>query len=63
MEKKRRDLRHQPIMVELDGEVKEYASITDFCNEEGFAYHTVLQWMHGLHKPCIDIKITKLEKR
>ena len=63
MEKKKRNLKCMPISVELEGQVKEYASISDFCREEGFSYPTIIQWMHGKHKPSIDIKITKLEKR
>lgn len=63
MEKKKRDLRSKPIIVEYDGQVKEYASAKDFCEKEGFAYSTVLLWIKGAVKPSIDIKITKVERR
>ena len=62
MEKKRR-LRETPIIVELEGTIKEYSSISEFCREEGFAYATVYQWLTGKSNPCIDIKITKVERR
>ena len=63
MENRRRDLRSKPIIVEYDGQVKEYASVRDFCAKEGFSYPTALLWVRGTVKPSIDIKITKVERR
>lgn len=62
MEKRRKDLRSKPIIVEYDGQVKEYASVRDFCVKEGFSYPTVLLWVKGVVKPSIDIKITKVKR-
>lgn len=63
METKKRNLRSQPIIVEYNGEVKEYESISEFCKTEGFLYPTVLLWVRGVVNPSVDIKITKVERR
>lgn len=51
------DLRNRKIIVELEGEKKEYSSIKEFCNEKEFSYTTVLGWLRKKTKPSINIKI------
>ena len=53
----KRDLRNRSIIVELDGEKKEYSSIREFCNEKDFSYTTVLGWLRKKVKPSIQINI------
>lgn len=52
-----KNLKNKPVIVEIDGETKEYSSLKAFSIDYDINYQTTLNWINKKTKPSININI------
>ena len=52
-----KNLKNKPVIVEIDGEIKEYPSLKAFAVDYDINYQTTLNWINKKTNPSIDVKL------